>query len=39
MISKTLLGGIEVNVGHEMNNVNLVMASNTQVTQIHNNNT
>ncbi len=38
MNSKTLLGGIEANVGHEMNNVNLVMASNTQDTQEHNNN-
>ncbi len=36
--SKCLLGGIEVDVSHEMNNVNAVMASNTQVTQEHNNN-
>jgi hypothetical protein len=38
MNSKTLLGGIEGNVGNEMNNIDLVMASNTQVTQDHNNN-
>ncbi len=38
MNSKTLLGGIEGNVGSEMNNTDLVMASNTQVTQDHNNN-
>jgi hypothetical protein len=31
-----LLGGIEGNVGNEMNNIDLVMASNTQVTQDHN---
>jgi hypothetical protein len=36
--SKTLIGGIEGNVGNEMNNIDLVMASNTQVTQDHNNN-
>jgi hypothetical protein len=28
-----------VNIGHEMNNVNLVIASNMQTTQEHNNNT
>jgi hypothetical protein len=38
MNSKTLLGGIEGNAGNEMNNIDLVMASNTQVTQNHNNN-
>ncbi len=38
MNSNTLLGGIELNVGHEMTNVNLVMDSDTQVTQEHNNN-
>ncbi len=38
MNSKTLLGGIEGNVGNETNNIDLVMASNTQVTQDHNNN-
>ncbi len=38
MNSKTLLGGIEGNVGNEINNIDLVMASNTQVTQDHNNN-
>jgi hypothetical protein len=38
MNSKALLGGIEGNVGNEMNNIDLVMASNTQVTQDHNNN-
>ncbi len=38
MNSKCLLGGIEADIGHEMNNVNVVMASNTQVTQEHNNN-
>jgi hypothetical protein len=38
MNSKTLLGGIEGNDGNEMNNIDLVMASNTQVTQDHNNN-
>ena len=37
MNSKTLLGGIEGNVGNEINNIDLVMASNTQVTQDHNN--
>ncbi len=29
---------MEANAGHEMNNVNVVMASNTKVTQEHNNN-
>jgi hypothetical protein len=38
MNSKTMLGGIEGNIGNEMNNIDLVMASNTQVTQDHNNN-
>ena len=40
MNSKTLLGGIEGNVGNEINNIDLVMAFNTQgqVTQDHNNN-
>jgi hypothetical protein len=38
MNSKTLLGGIEGNIGNEMNNIDLVMASNTQVTQDYNNN-
>ncbi len=31
-------GGIEGNVGNEINNIDQVMASNTQVTQEHNNN-
>jgi hypothetical protein len=38
MNSKTLLGGIEGNVGNEINSIDLVMALNTQVTQDHNNN-
>ncbi len=38
MNSKTLLGGIEGNIGNEMNNIDPVIASNTQVTQDHNNN-
>ncbi len=38
MNSNTLLGGIDGNVGNEMNNIDLVTASNTQVTQDHNNN-
>ncbi len=38
MNSKTLLGGIEGNVGNENYNIDLVMAFNTQVTQDHNNN-
>ncbi len=33
-----MLGGIEGNVGNEINNIDLVMAYNTQVTQEHNNN-
>ncbi len=36
--AKQLLGGIEENVGNEINNIDLVMASNTQFTQDHNNN-
>ncbi len=38
MNSKTLLGGIEGNIGNEINNIDLVMVFNTQVTQDHNNN-
>ncbi len=38
MNSKTLLGGIEGNVGNEINNIDLVMAFNTQVAKDHNNN-
>ncbi len=38
MNSKTLLGGIQGNAGNEMKNIDLVTASNTQVTQDHNNN-
>ncbi len=38
MNAKKLLGGIERNVGNEINNIDLVMASNTQVNQEHNNN-
>ncbi len=38
MNAKKLLGGIEGNVSNEINNIDLVMASNTQVTQEHNNN-
>ncbi len=38
MNAKQLLGGIEGNVCSEMNNIDLAMASNTQVTQKHNNN-
>ncbi len=38
MNSKTLLGGIEGNVGNEINIIDLVMAFNTQATQDHNNN-
>ncbi len=34
MNSKTLLGGIEGKVGNEMNNIDLVMASNIQVIKI-----
>jgi hypothetical protein len=37
MNAKVLLGGIGGNVGNEIN-IDLVMASNTQVTQEHNNN-
>jgi hypothetical protein len=33
-----MLGGIEGNISNEINNIDLVMASNTQVTQEHNNN-
>jgi hypothetical protein len=36
--SNTLLGGIEVNVGNEIDNIDLVMAFDTQFTQDHNNN-
>jgi hypothetical protein len=36
MNAKKMLGGIEGNVGNENNNIDLVMASNTQVTQDHN---
>jgi hypothetical protein len=38
MNSNKLLGGIEVNVRNEINNIDLVMAFDTQVTQGHNNN-
>ncbi len=38
MNSKTLLRGIEGNIGNEINNIDLGMAVNTQVTQDHNNN-
>ncbi len=38
MNAKKLLGGIEGNIGNEINNIDLVMASNTEVTQEHNNN-
>jgi hypothetical protein len=38
MNAKKLFGGIEDNVGNEINNSDLVMASNTQVTHEHNNN-
>jgi hypothetical protein len=38
MNANKLLGGIEGNVGNEINNIDLVMASNTQGTQDHNNN-
>jgi hypothetical protein len=34
MNSNTLLGGIEVNVGNEINNIDLVMAFDTQVLKI-----
>jgi hypothetical protein len=38
MNAKKSLGGIEGNVSNEINNIYLVMASNTQVTQDHSNN-
>ncbi len=38
MNTKKMLGEIEGNVGNEINNIDVVMASNTQVTQDHNNN-
>jgi hypothetical protein len=38
MNSKTLSGGIEGNIDNEINNIDLVMAFNTKVTQDHNNN-
>ena len=38
MNSKTLLGGIEGDIGDEINNIDLVMATNTQESQEHNNN-
>ncbi len=38
MNAKKLFGGIEGTVGNEINNIDLVMASNTQATQEHNNN-
>jgi hypothetical protein len=38
MNTKKFFGGIEGNVGNEINNIDLAMASNTQVTQEHNNN-
>ena len=38
MNSKTLLGGIEGNISNEINNIDLVMAANTQESQEHNNN-
>jgi hypothetical protein len=38
MNAKKSSGGIEGNIGNEINNIDLVMASNTQVTQEHNNN-
>jgi hypothetical protein len=36
MTSNTLLGETEMTVGNEINNLDLVMAFNTQVTQDHN---
>jgi hypothetical protein len=36
MKAKKSLGGIEGNIGNENNNIYLVMASNTPVTQDHN---
>ena len=38
MNAKKMLGGIEGNVSNEINNIDLVMAFNTQVAQDHNNN-
>jgi hypothetical protein len=38
MNAKKMLGVIEGNVGNEINNIDLMMAFNTQVTQEHNNN-
>jgi hypothetical protein len=38
MNANKLLGGIEGTVCNEINNIDLVMASDTQVTQDHNNN-
>ncbi len=38
MNAKNLLEGIEGNVGGVINNIDLVMASNTQESQEHNNN-
>ncbi len=37
-IQKIVKGGIEVNIGNEINNIDLVMAFDTQVFQDHNNN-
>jgi hypothetical protein len=36
--TKKWVAGIEGNVGNEISNIDLVMASNTQATQDHNNN-
>jgi hypothetical protein len=38
MDTKNLLEGIEGNVGDVINNIDLVMAANTQKSQEHNNN-
>ncbi len=38
MNTKNLLEGIEGNLGDVINNIDLVMASNTQESQEHNNN-
>jgi hypothetical protein len=38
MNAEKLLGGKEGNVGNEINNIDVVMASNTQESQDHNNN-
>ncbi len=38
IIAKTMLEGIEGNVGDVLNNIDLVMAANTQESQEHNNN-